>query len=186
MSIVFTNIGIDKFEPHKIVVKSQKGMVNMFSAINLKKLLTSLIPPYAAGFLGWFFTRNSMDIYQKLISPPLSPPGFIFPIVWIILYTLMGIAFYIVREAHVRTAYRKSAYASFFLQLVFNFIWTLLFFRFGLYGFSAIWLGALIILIGINIYTFARINKTAAWLLVPYLIWCIFALYLNIGIFVLN
>lgn len=158
----------------------------MLSAINLKKLITSLIPPFAAGFLGWLFTRNSMDIYGTLNSPPLSPPGVVFPIVWSILYTLMGIALYIVRNTSGDLDVKKKGYWIFGIQLVFNFLWTVLFFRFGLYGFSAIWLGVLIVLIAINIFYFAQINKTAGLLLVPYLLWCAFALYLNIGIYLLN
>lgn len=158
----------------------------MLSAINLKKLVTSLIPPFAAGFLGWLFTRNSMEVYGTLNSPPLSPPGWVFPVVWGILYTLMGIALYLVRSSGGELETKKKAYWIFGIQLVFNFLWTLFFFRFRLYGFSAIWLGALIVLIAINILYFGKINKVAGWLLVPYLLWCAFALYLNVGIYLLN
>lgn len=158
----------------------------MLGTINLRKLITSLIPPFLAGFLGWFFTRNSMDVYGELNSPPLSPPGVVFPIVWAILYTLMGISLYIVRRSAGDTDTKKKGYIAFAVQLIFNFLWTLVFFRFGLYGFSAIWLGALIVLIAINILYFGKINKKAGWLLVPYLLWCAFALYLNIGIYILN
>ena len=158
----------------------------MFKAINLRKLITSLIPAYITGFLGWVFTRNSMNIYGELVQPPLSPPGIIFPIVWIVLYTLMGISFYIVRTTNGNYNIKQKGYLAFYAQLVFNFVWTLLFFRFELYGVSAIWLAVLIFLIVLNIFYFGKINKTAGWLLVPYLLWCIFALYLNIGIYVLN
>ncbi len=158
----------------------------MFGAVNLKKLVTSLIPPFAAGFLGWLFTRNSMEVYGTLNSPPLSPPGWIFPIVWSILYALMGIALYLVRSTGGETEIKKRGYWVFAIQLVFNFLWTILFFRLGLYGFSSIWLGALIVLIAVNILFFSQINKTAGLLLVPYLLWCAFALYLNIGIYLLN
>ena len=158
----------------------------MFKAINLRKLITSLIPAYLTGFLGWFFTRNSMNIYGELVQPPLSPPGIVFPIVWIVLYTLMGISFYIVRTTNGNYDIKQKGYLAFYAQLVFNFVWTLLFFRFELYGVSAIWLAVLIFLIAMNIFYFGKINKTAGWLLVPYLLWCIFALYLNIGIYVLN
>ncbi len=158
----------------------------MFGTVNLKKLITSLIPPFAAGFFGWFFTRNAMNVYGELVSPPLSPPGSIFPIVWTVLYTLMGISFYIVRRSRGPAELKNKSYIVFYLQLIFNFVWTLLFFRLRLYGLSSIWLGVLIVLIGINIRMFGKINKNAGWLLVPYLLWCIFALYLNIGIYILN
>ena len=158
----------------------------MFGAITLKKLLTSLIPSYATGFLSWLFTRNSMEVYGNLNSPPLSPPGWVFPVVWSILYTLMGVALYLVRSTGGELETKKKGYWVYAAQLIFNFLWTILFFRFGLYGFSAIWLGALIILIAVNILFFGQIKKVAGWLLLPYLLWCAFALYLNIGIYLLN
>lgn len=158
----------------------------MLGAINLKKLVTSLIPPFAAGFLGWLFTRNSMEVYGTLNTPPLSPPDVVFPIVWSILYLLMGVSLYLVRSTGGESEVKKKGYIVYAIQLVFNFLWTVLFFRFGLYGFSAIWLGALIVLILLNIFYFGKVNRNAGLLLVPYLLWCLFALYLNIGIFILN
>lgn len=158
----------------------------MLGAINLKKLVTSLIPPFAAGFLGWLFTRNSMEVYGTLNTPPLSPPDVVFPIVWSILYLLMGVSLYLVRSTGGESEVKKKGYIVYAIQLVFNFLWTVLFFRFGLYGFSAIWLGALIVLILLNIFYFDKVNRNAGLLLVPYLLWCLFALYLNIGIFILN
>ena len=158
----------------------------MLGAINLKKLITSLIPPFAIGFFSWFFTRNAMEVYGNLTSPPLSPPSTVFPIVWSILYFLMGVSLYLVRSSGGESEVKSRGYLVYALQLVFNFLWTILFFRFGLYGFSAIWLGALIILILLNIFYFGKVNRNAGLLLVPYLLWCLFALYLNIGIFILN
>ena len=158
----------------------------MFKAINLRKLITSLAIPLGTGLLAAFLTKDSMDIYQRVQSPPLSPPGILFPIVWTILYTLMGISLYIVREEKSSRELKQKAYLIFGLQLIFNFLWSIVFFNLSAYTFAAVWLVALIALIVLNIIYFFRINKTAGLLLIPYLLWCIFALYLNIGIAILN
>lgn len=158
----------------------------MFKAVNLRKLLTSLVPPYLAALLGLAFTAKSMNIYEKLVTPPLSPLGIIFPIVWSVLYTLMGIAFYIVRSSAARPSIKKKGYTVFYLQLVFNFMWPILFFRLMLYELSAIWLSVLIVLVVLNTGYFAKAKKEAGILLVPYILWSAFALYLNIGISILN
>lgn len=159
----------------------------MLRAVNLRKLVSSLAIPLAVEFLSWFFTRNSMDVYAELNSPPLAPPGWVFPVVWTILYVLMGLALYEVRMARGGNRIEKTrGYKLFGLQLAFNFLWTILFFRFGLYGFSAIWLGIMIVLIALNTLSFARIVPKAGAMLLPYLLWSLFALYLNIGVFILN
>ncbi len=158
----------------------------MFGTINLKKLITSIILPVGVGVLSALFTMGSMDIYGEINSPPLSPPGVVFPIVWTILFTLMGISLYRVRVAKRSNADKEKGYRAFALQLIFNFLWSIVFFNLRAYTFSAIWLVALIILIVANIIYFYKVDKGAAYLLIPYLIWCVFALYLNIGIAILN
>lgn len=158
----------------------------MLHALNLRKLLTSILIPVAVGGLAGFLTRNSMNIYADINTPPLSPPGFIFPIVWTILYVLMGISLYLVRESKADAELKNKGYLVFALQLAFNFLWSIVFFNLRWYLFAAIWLIALIILIALNIFYFAQANRVAGVLLVPYLLWCAFALYLNIGIFILN
>ncbi len=158
----------------------------MIGTINLKKLITSLILPLGVGILSAIFTRGSMDIYGEINSPPLSPPGVVFPIVWTILFTLMGISLYRVRMAKKSQADKEKGYRVFTLQLIFNFLWSIVFFNLRAYTFSAIWLVALIVLIIANIIYFYKVDKWAAYLLIPYLLWCTFALYLNIGIAILN
>ena len=138
------------------------------------------------GGLAGFLTRNSMNIYGEINTPPLSPPGIVFPIVWTVLYILMGVALYLVRDSKANAALKSKGYLAFGLQLAFNFLWSIVFFNFRWYLFAAIWLVALIILIALNIFYFAQANKAAGLLLVPYLLWCAFALYLNIGIVILN
>ena len=158
----------------------------MFKAINLKKLITSVIIPLLVGFLSVLFTSGNMDIYNRINTPPLSPPSFIFPIAWTILYILMGISLYLVRTAKGNSVGKRKGYLFYALQLGFNFFWSIFFFGFNLFSLSAVWLGLMIILIGLNIFYFMNENKLAGKLLIPYILWCLFALYLNIGIVVLN
>lgn len=158
----------------------------MFKTLNLKKLILSILIPYAAAFLAWLLTRDGMELYANLNTPPLAPPGTVFPIAWAILYFMMGLSLYGVANSSARQQLKSLGYITFGLQLFFNFAWTIIFFVFMLYTFSAVWLGILIVLIIINIIVFARISKVSAYMLVPYLLWCVFALYLNIGIAILN
>ncbi len=158
----------------------------MFKTFNLKKLLVSLAIPFGVAFLSWLLTRNQMDIYSEINNPPLSPPSFVFPIVWSILYFLMGLALYNVRTSPAQQQMKSLGYMIFGIQLFFNFAWTIIFFTFRAYTFAVVWLIALIILIVANIFVFAKSSKAAAYMLVPYLIWCLFALYLTAGVALLN
>ncbi len=158
----------------------------MFSTVNLKKLVTSLLLPLLIGLFAGFLTRGNMDIYQRISVPPLAPPSVAFPIVWTILYILMGISLYIVRVSRASGEVKKIGYIFYALQLFFNFIWSILFFNLGAYTFSAVWLAVMIVLILLNIIWFGKVNNVSAYLLIPYLVWCLFALYLNIGIAILN
>ena len=158
----------------------------MFSAINLRKIVTSLLIPLAVGFLSFLFTKGNINVYQQLNVPPFSPPSALFPIVWTILYILMGLSLYIVRSSRASSEVKKRGYIFYVLQLFFNFMWSILFFNLMSYTFSVVWLVIMIVLIILNIIWFAGINTTSAYLLVPYLVWCVFALYLNIGIAILN
>lgn len=151
--------------------------------LNKSALIISILIPLAVGFLSATLSGN-MTSYAKLNKPALSPPGFLFPIVWIILYILMGISSYIIWSSNSPDA--PKALKIYALQLFFNFGWSIIFFRFSLYLFAFIWLAALIVLIIIMIRQFYQINKTAAYLQIPYLIWCFFAAYLNFMIYVMN
>lgn len=158
----------------------------MFRTLNLKKLVISLLVTFGAGFLAYFFSRDAMQDYANLNLPPLSPPSIVFSIVWPILYLLMSIALYIVSNSKAPQPQKSLGYILYGVQLIFNFTWTLFFFVFGFYTFSVVWLVALIILVAICDFVFFRVNSTAGKLLLPYLIWLIFALYLNIGTAILN
>lgn len=120
------------------------------------------------------------------IKPPLTPPGAVFPIVWTVLYALMGIALYLVVNAQTDKQNKKIGIMIFMLQLFFNFIWTIVFFRLELCWVAFIIICILLFLIVLTIKVFGRINRTSGYILVPYLLWVAFALYLNLGYCVLN
>ncbi|MBQ3073629.1 MAG: tryptophan-rich sensory protein [Ruminococcus sp.] len=150
-----------------------------------KKLLVCVLIPLLVGGLSALITMGSMENFSSLNKPPLSPPGWLFPVVWTILFVLMGIASYIVLE---RGSFAETRTALFFygVQLFFNFFWSIFFFNFELYYFSFLWLLALWVLIIITAVLFFRISKPAGYLMIPYILWVTFAGYLNLGIAILN
>lgn len=152
--------------------------------IDWKALIISLLISFGVAGLSAFLTMKNMDIYKQLVQPPLAPPGFLFPIVWTILFALMGISAYMVYKSGGEKV--GSALAVYGLQLVFNFFWTIIFFNVRNYLFAFIWLIALLILIATMIIKFYDINKTAGLLQIPYFLWVMFAGYLNLAIYLLN
>lgn len=146
-------------------------------------LIIAILIPIAVGELSSLFSGN-MSMYPQINKPPLSPPGFLFPIVWTILYILMGISSYIIYQSD--SPDKKKALKTYGIQLFFNFLWSIIFFGLNQYLLSFLWLIALIVLIVIMIYQFYQINPAAAYLQIPYLIWCLFAAYLNFMIYKLN
>lgn len=151
---------------------------------NKGAFIISILIPLAVGSISALISGSSMSAYSTLNKPPLSPPGFIFPIVWTILYILMGISSYLIYvSGHENT---KKALTLYGIQLFFNFCWSILFFSLSLYIFSFIWLVVLIFLILAMIIVFYSISPIAAYLQIPYLLWCMFAAYLNLTIFLLN
>ena len=148
-------------------------------------MLICIAIPLAVGGLSALLTSGNMDLYTKINQPALAPPGWLFPIVWTILYLLMGIAFYLVVTTKTRES-KKPAAISFGVQLFFNFFWSIIFFNLEAYLFAFIWLVLLLIAIVINTVSFYRINKASGKLLLPYLVWVCFAGYLNLAIYILN
>lgn len=140
----------------------------------------------AVGALSGFLTREGMDVFMsQTAKPPLSPPGFLFPIVWGILYALMGIGaarVYLAPESRERTL----GLNLFVAQLIVNFFWSLIFFNARAFGFALAWLVLLWGLILWMTLTFRKVDKWAALLQIPYLIWVGFAAYLNLGVWLLN
>ena len=142
--------------------------------------------PLLVGIVAGLLTRGSMETFSRLNQPPLSPPGILFPIVWTILYTLMGIASYLVYSSGKGKEEISNALLIYFLQLAVNFFWSIFFFNLEWYTFAFFWLVLLWVLIFYTIRLFYPISNTAAYLLIPYLLWVTFAGYLNLGIAALN
>lgn len=151
--------------------------------IQWRKLIGCLAIPLAAGGLSALLTRGSMESFEALNKPTLSPPGWLFPVVWTVLFVLMGIASYL---AAVSGGPNRTALAVYGVQLLFNFVWPLLFFRLAQYLPAFIWLVILWVLILVTAVLFYRISKPAGYLMLPYLAWVAFAGYLNLAIFLLN
>lgn len=153
--------------------------------IKWKVLILCIAIPLVIGGVAGSIAKDSMNIFATLNKPPLSPPGWLFPVAWTILYTLMGIASYLVLTSGAAQKDVAKALKRYGLQLLFNFLWPILFFNLGWYWISFIWLVVLWFLILSTAVAFYRISKPAAYLLIPYLAWVAFAGYLNLGIAIL-
>ena len=149
-----------------------------------KPLIVSLAVSLGVGALSAFLTRDSTSIYRTLAQPPLSPPGWVFPVVWTILYILMGVAAYLVWRTD--DPGRESALTWYGAQLLFNFLWPQIFFNGRAFGYALAWIAVLWLLLLVTQRRFARIDRTAGALLIPYLAWVTFAAYLNAGVWYLN
>ena len=153
---------------------------------NYKLLVLCIVIPLAVGSLAGLLTSGSMEAFSSLNKPALSPPGFLFPIVWTILYILMGISSYLVITSGAGKNKIRDALVTYGLQLLFNFFWSIWFFNLGWYLLSFVWLLILWVLIFNTIAAFYEISKPAAYLLIPYLLWVTFAGYLNFAIYLMN
>ena len=158
----------------------------MFMKIRWKTLIFNLAVPLITGAVSGFLTRSAMQQYGQLNQPPLSPPSAVFPVVWTTLFLLMGISAYLVTMKRSDRLKNFDLPAVYWIQLIVNFIWPLIFFNLSIYGIALAWLILLIILVIYMIFQFHDITPAAGWLQVPYLLWLIFAGYLNAGIWLLN
>lgn len=153
--------------------------------IDFKKLITSIAIPLGVGAASAFLSMDNMKKFSSLNQPPLSPPAWLFPVVWSVLYILMGIASYLV-AASDKPARSKTALTVYGVQLFFNFMWSIIFFNLEAYLFAFIWLVALFLLILATAKLFYDIDKRAGYLMIPYILWVAFAGYLNFAIYLLN
>ena len=152
----------------------------------IKTLLICIAIPLLVGGLSSFLTRDSMEMFSMINKPPLSPPGILFPIVWTVLYTFMGVASYLILTSNSSAGQIKEALFVYALQLGINFFWSIFFFNNEWYLFSFFWLVLLWIFILRTILLFLPLSKTAGYLMIPYLLLVTFAGYLNLGIWWLN
>ena len=144
-----------------------------------KPYIISVLIALGVGGISALLTMNNMNLFDEITKPSLTPPAIVFPIVWTILFTLMGIS--------AARVYIKGGNLLFYvIQLVFNFIWSLLFFNGRLFFLSFIWIIFLWIFIILMIASFYKADKLAAFLQIPYLLWVTFAGWLNFMIFMLN
>ena len=149
--------------------------------IIIKNLFYLFLPIISGSIIG-LIQSNYID-YNTLTKPPLSPPGFIFPIVWSIIYLLMGISYLIFKN---KNFYTKKEDKIYYLQLIVNLLWSVFFFIFKLRLFTIFWTILLLILVIYLIILFYTKTKISACLNIPYLLWLIFATYLTIGVYILN
>ncbi|MDY3079978.1 MAG: TspO/MBR family protein [Oscillospiraceae bacterium] len=151
-----------------------------------KKLIISIAIPLAVGGLSALLTKDSMILFEAIRKPPLSPPSWVFPVVWSILYILMGIAAYYVWVSDKPKRKKELAFVYYAIQLAFNFGWCIIFFDIAEYLPAFIWLCMLWFFILLTMTQFFSIDKKSGWLMLPYLLWVAFAGYLNYGVYMLN
>ena len=153
----------------------------------LKTYVISILIALGVGGLSAFLIRKNVYIYSLLRKPPLAPPSIVFPIVWTPLYILMGIGsarIFLQRDAYLDDVF--DALLNYVLQLIFNFLWPIIFFNMHTFLFSFIWLVVLWTSILKMIFKFSKLDTTAAYLQIPYLLWVTYAGYLNFMIYLLN
>lgn len=149
-------------------------------------LFVCIMIPITIGSIAAVITRDGMEAYQMMRQPMLAPPAWLFPVVWTVLYILMGISSYRIMIADVDKKQKEQAILLYEYQLAVNFLWPTFFFHFEWYLFSFFWLILLWILVFLMIWSFWKIDKWAAILNLPYLVWLTFAGYLNLAIWWLN
>lgn len=161
------------------------GVVMVFK-FNLKRFLISISIPLLIGGLSALITSGNMDIFSSIVRPPLSPPSWVFPVVWSILYFLMGVSLYLVWNSDASENERRRAFLLFIIQLFLNFIWSPIFFNKQWFLFAFVVLVFLWVVTLLMIISFYKISKPAGLLQIPYLLWLTFAGYLNFAIYLLN
>ena len=153
----------------------------------VKPYIISILIALAVGGAAAFLTRNDMDIYKDIVLPPLAPPSILFPIVWSILYVLMGIGAAMIYLERDRLGDKvRDALSVYGTNLVLNFMWSIIFFKFRIFLPAFIWLLALLAVIIKMILDFKKIQPIAGYLQIPYAVWVAFAGYLNFAIWWLN
>ena len=151
-----------------------------------KQIVFWILLSEAVGLLSGLLSREGTALYAEMLQkPPLSPPGWVFPVVWTILYGLMGLSAAIIYAAPPTLA-RSRGLNLFIAQLIVNFFWSPIFFNARAYGFALVWLLLLWVLVVLMTLQFRKVDKTAAILQIPYILWLTFAAYLNYGVWQLN
>lgn len=152
----------------------------MLSNIKPKPLFISLLISLGTGAVSSLLTPNVREQYSSLYKPPFAPPGWLFPVVWTILFILMGVAAYLV---YISDAPNKTtALKLYAIQLLVNLGWSVIFFRWDAYFLAFTWLLLLFYLVYLTTLEFYKANKWAGYLMIPYLIWLVYAGYINLAV----
>ncbi len=154
--------------------------------IDPKKLALCLLLPLAAGAASAALSAGGMAEFSQIKKPPLTPPGWVFPVVWTALYLSMGAASYIVSRSRAPREHISCALTVYGCQLALNFFWPILFFVVKLYLTAFFWLTALWLAVLGTFAIFKKLSSAAGFLILPYLIWVTFAGYLNLGVYILS
>lgn len=171
----------------EVVFAYTNGKLDICEIIMRKRdFVIAVAIPIFVGVLASLLTKEGMMAFAVLEKPPLTPPGWLFPIVWTILYAMMGIASYLITVSGADSMKVDEALLFYGIQLLTNFMWPIFFFGFGWYFAALLILAALWLFIFHTIQLFLPISKTAAYLMIPYLVWVTFAGYLNLGVWLLN
>lgn len=151
-----------------------------------KQLILAIAIPLAVGGLAAICTNDSMRLFEEIRKPPLSPPRWVFPVAWTILYAMMGYASFIITASDASSARKRRALLVYGGQLAVNFLWTIVFFQTQAFLAAFFVLTLLWLLILGCMVLFYFISETAGELLIPYILWVSFAAYLNLSIYLLN
>lgn len=152
----------------------------------LGAMIVALLVPLLVGGLSAFLSADGMALYAGMEKPPLSPPPWVFSVAWTILYLMMGRASYFIFVSENSGRNKSVAIALYLLQLVMNFMWAIIFFNWGNYLFALIWLIVLLCVVILCTQAFYKVSKGAAYMMIPYCLWLVFATYLNLGTYILN
>lgn len=155
----------------------------------LKKIISALkviLLPVLVGALSGFLISGNTDVYEVLMKPPFALPGGLFPVVWTVLYLLMGIALYLFLKSDASAEDKQEGKTLFFIQLLLNFLWPLLFFNGGQRFLAFLLLIVLFVFVVLTTLKFYRAKPASGILLLPYLLYTAYAGYLNFAIWYLN
>ncbi len=154
--------------------------------IKIKPLIIALLVPVSVGLVSAFITSAKMDAFEAVNKPSFSPPSILFPIVWTVLYILMGVSSYLVLTSPSSQKKIDKALLAYGISLVLNFFWSIIFFNLEAFSFAFLWLCILLAVVIYTLVLYFKINRIAAYLQIPYVLWLIFAGVLNISIAAMN
>ncbi len=160
---------------------------NLKEKIDWKLLIKNLAIPLLVGVVSGFLTKDAnAEFTATAVQPAFTPPGWVFPVAWTILYILMGISSYLIETTPYNTGKKNQSLITYYISLFFNFCWSFIFFTFRLYLIAFVWLVILLALVIIYTFKYFKINKVAGYLNIPYILWLIFAGILNFSVYLLN